>query len=140
MQKKRRYKNVCKELFPPISEHDHNYHTGSIKDNSVFSCPKVVKSHFATQKDNIHSCFSKTEILCLQSALFSTSKHIFIKELLSSDATQQIVIKEIVSSYKKKICGMNNRKKGFVSVLMKKQVQIQMVIFKSYNFGTPVTF
>lgn len=117
--------SVSRELFPTISEHDHSYYSGAIIDKSSFSYPELVKSFFNEYRytiTEVPSFFNQDEKRTLQTLLHS-SKELFIKHLLTVRGVEKIITKEISFTCKEIATHMNNRKRGFVSVLMQKDAE-----------------
>ena len=49
--KKPKVDKTCRQLFPPLCDHDHTYYEGSVKETSVFNYPDLVKQYFESSKE-----------------------------------------------------------------------------------------
>ncbi|CAC5384468.1 unnamed protein product [Mytilus coruscus] len=115
--------------IPSISDHNHSYFSGAITDKSCLNIPSSVICYINETHITDQLSFSTSEITALIKHLSTGNLTVFVEKLLSIPNIYQLIVVNLVKHEKATAASMGHTKKGFVSVLMQKDLKTKMEKF-----------
>ncbi|CAC5417451.1 unnamed protein product [Mytilus coruscus] len=109
--------------IPSISDHDHSYYSGAITDKSCFNIPTSIISYFNETHVTDQLSLSTSEVTALINHLSTGNLAVFVEKLLGIPNIYQLIVVNLVKHEKATAASMGHTKKGFVSVLMQKDLE-----------------